>query len=621
METITPPARDQRDLLRTIAEGTAGTVGAAFLRSLSRCLAAAFAADVAYVAELSADHPPTSGTDPRVLAGRRRAARGLRVRARRHAVRADRRRRRHQLPDRQRRALPARRLPRPPRARGLPRGADARHVRRARRVRLRALPRPPRRGGRGARRAPHLRRPRGGRARAPPPRGDRCARARSRSPPRAPGCCTPPTRSAAGSAATSTTARSSAWSCSASASTSRCAPGRARPARERAADGARPRAGARSPGSELRELARGLHPAGLERHGLAPVAARARRRRSDPAAARRAARAAGCPTRSRSPSTTSSPRRSRTPSSTRGATELRVARRAARPVPPRRGRRRRRRRRGGGRGQRPRRPRRPASRRSAAGSRSTARPAPARGCAPRSRSRRGATAASRSSSSATRATAAPASAQIAADHRRRQDGLGLARPRVGPRGRPAADRPAAPDHRPPRRAPRTVEVTRVAVLPFGQIDGATVSAESAGTATLEEWIGEPPRVLRGLPRRDRAAARRARLAPDRRRADGRHVVPLVAVLGAGHGAHLVDRREAGLEAAPRGAQVDLPDAHALGPASRTASAWLASSRRATRAACARSPSRKPSTWRVSKPARSSADWTRERCSGAASGNT
>ena len=65
METITPPARDQRDLLRTIAEGTAGTVGAPFLRSLSRCLAAAFAADVAYVAELSADHPPTSG---RILA-------------------------------------------------------------------------------------------------------------------------------------------------------------------------------------------------------------------------------------------------------------------------------------------------------------------------------------------------------------------------------------------------------------------------------------------------------------------------------------------------------------------------------------------------------------------------
>jgi signal transduction histidine kinase/uncharacterized protein YhfF len=50
-------ARDRPDLLRTIAEGTAGTVGAAFLRSLARCLAAAFEADVAYVAELA--DPPT----------------------------------------------------------------------------------------------------------------------------------------------------------------------------------------------------------------------------------------------------------------------------------------------------------------------------------------------------------------------------------------------------------------------------------------------------------------------------------------------------------------------------------------------------------------------------------
>jgi signal transduction histidine kinase/uncharacterized protein YhfF len=62
MQISAPPERaprDQRDLLRTIAEGTAGTVGAAFLRSLSRCLAAAFAADVAYVAELLDEDPPT----------------------------------------------------------------------------------------------------------------------------------------------------------------------------------------------------------------------------------------------------------------------------------------------------------------------------------------------------------------------------------------------------------------------------------------------------------------------------------------------------------------------------------------------------------------------------------
>ena len=58
-------ARDQRDLLRTIAEGTAGSVGGAFLRSLSRCLAAAFAADVAYVAETDEAQPPVRA---RVLA-------------------------------------------------------------------------------------------------------------------------------------------------------------------------------------------------------------------------------------------------------------------------------------------------------------------------------------------------------------------------------------------------------------------------------------------------------------------------------------------------------------------------------------------------------------------------
>jgi signal transduction histidine kinase/uncharacterized protein YhfF len=61
METFAPPERDQRDLLRTIAEGTAGSVGAAFLRSLSRGLAAAFAADVAYVAETDDATPPKTG--------------------------------------------------------------------------------------------------------------------------------------------------------------------------------------------------------------------------------------------------------------------------------------------------------------------------------------------------------------------------------------------------------------------------------------------------------------------------------------------------------------------------------------------------------------------------------
>jgi signal transduction histidine kinase/uncharacterized protein YhfF len=66
MQSLASPIlapRDRRDLLRTIAEGTAGTVGAAFLRSLARCLAASFVADVAYVAELA--DPPSRA---RVLA-------------------------------------------------------------------------------------------------------------------------------------------------------------------------------------------------------------------------------------------------------------------------------------------------------------------------------------------------------------------------------------------------------------------------------------------------------------------------------------------------------------------------------------------------------------------------
>ena len=67
MSLATPafPARDQRELLRTIAEGTAGTIGDAFLRSLARCIASAFAADVAYIAELTDANPATRA---RVLA-------------------------------------------------------------------------------------------------------------------------------------------------------------------------------------------------------------------------------------------------------------------------------------------------------------------------------------------------------------------------------------------------------------------------------------------------------------------------------------------------------------------------------------------------------------------------
>ena len=75
-----------------------------------------------------------------------------------------------------------------------------------------------------------------------------------------------------------------------------------------------------------------------------------------------------------------------------------------------------------------------------------------------------------------------------ADPRRQQDRLGLARPRVGPRRRAAAIGQRLPitDHHGNRRA--VVEVTRVAVLPFGQLDEDTVSAESAGSETLDEWL-------------------------------------------------------------------------------------------------------------------------------------
>jgi signal transduction histidine kinase/uncharacterized protein YhfF len=59
MKTLAP---SERDLLRTIAEGTAASVGAPFLRSLARSLAAAFAADVGYVAEVDDPRRPIRGT-------------------------------------------------------------------------------------------------------------------------------------------------------------------------------------------------------------------------------------------------------------------------------------------------------------------------------------------------------------------------------------------------------------------------------------------------------------------------------------------------------------------------------------------------------------------------------
>ena len=175
-----PSARDHRDLLRTIAEGTAGTVGAAFLRSLSRCLAAAFGADVAYVAELMDANPADPRADPRVLAGRRASC--PRATSTRSPTRRASRSARATSSATRRAACAASRsdgVHRPQRrSTGYLARADARR-RRARldRLRLRALAHPAGRGRGGVHRPAHLRRARRRRAGAAPPRG-RAARPR-----------------------------------------------------------------------------------------------------------------------------------------------------------------------------------------------------------------------------------------------------------------------------------------------------------------------------------------------------------------------------------------------------------------------------------------------------------
>ena len=79
------------------------------------------------------------------------------------------------------------------------------------------------------------------------------------------------------------------------------------------------------------------------------------------------------------------------------------------------------------------------------------------------------------------------------------------------------------DHEGNRRA--LVEVTRVALLPFGQVDATRGQRRERRRADARGLARRPPGVLRRVPRRGRAAAGRARLAPDRRRADGRDLVP------------------------------------------------------------------------------------------------
>ena len=86
-----------------------------------------------------------------------------------------------------------------------------------------------------------------------------------------------------------------------------------------------------------------------------------------------------------------------------------------------------------------------------------------------------------------------------------QDRLGLAGARVGPRGRPAEDRPAAADHRPPRQPPRGRRGDarrRAAVRPDRR--ATVVSAESAGAR--DPGASGSPATARST----RAAATRSR---------------------------------------------------------------------------------------------------------------
>ena len=247
-----------RDLLRTVAEGTAGAIGDEFLRCLVRHVALAFGAKFAFVAEAS---DPDGDARPcaQRLVRRRLAGRAARVRHQRQAVRARRGAGGRRVPGGADEALPGGQAGDRHGARELPRGLSAR--------RRRQPPRPPGRDGRGAdggrgrrrRRDAHLRVARRGRARAPPPGGG-AAGARAR------GSSRPPTPSAGGSAATCTTAPSSGcWpsgTCSRSPSASSTTSTR-RPASCALAHDELGEAHA-----ELRDLARGLHPVALSERGL-----------------------------------------------------------------------------------------------------------------------------------------------------------------------------------------------------------------------------------------------------------------------------------------------------------------------------------------------------------------
>ena len=152
------------------------------------------------------------------------------------------------------------------------------------------------------------------RARRPGARERR--RARACSPPRGRASCRPATPSAGAWSATCTTGRSSGscrsrCSCAWSRRSSTRDPGGARAdARRRAS------AELREALEELRELARGIHPAVLTDRGLGPAVAALANRSPVPVEVDRRARRAAARRRSRRPPTTSSPRRSPTSPST-----------------------------------------------------------------------------------------------------------------------------------------------------------------------------------------------------------------------------------------------------------------------------------------------------------------
>ena len=254
------------DLLRTVATGTAGRTGAAFFPALVRQLAEAFGAEIAFVTELV---DPEAGHAV-VLASwqGRRAAGGEQPQDAGHAAGGARARRGPDLdPGGGGGPVPAGPADRAPRARRRPRGRPARRGRRGPRAHRR--PGEPAPGGRRGR----ARRAERSSPRAPPERSSvagrrpRCATASTRPPPPARASSRRATRSAAASGATCTTGPSSGSSRSDTGSRWPSGALPRTPSRPPALV-AKAREQARLANEELRELARGLHPAGLVEYGL-----------------------------------------------------------------------------------------------------------------------------------------------------------------------------------------------------------------------------------------------------------------------------------------------------------------------------------------------------------------